>query len=266
MGAKSPLECSVEKLASASCGPLIIWHEHHDKIAGEGRAAGPCGRHPGPAALLAQKQPQEVHPAAAVQLPRPQDLFQDRLPRRRATPRRSPRPHRNPAPGAGPAFHDLTQGRRPAAQAAAGPAFGHRHRRPLPQATRDGATGRPRLDRVPVRPRQFLLRPPPLPRREVLPAHDLPPLRQAGGGRGLLHARHHRRHPAARAAGRYRPLRAAVGERAAARAAVDGPGGRRLRLEPNHRHAREVRGVRSFIPATAGRPTTKPPTGATGDR
>ncbi len=31
--------------------------------------------------------------------------------------------------------------------------------------------------------------------------------------------------------------------------------------EPNHRHAREVRGVRTFIPATAGRPTTKPPTG-----
>jgi hypothetical protein len=31
--------------------------------------------------------------------------------------------------------------------------------------------------------------------------------------------------------------------------------------EPNHRHAREKRGVRSFIPATAGRPTDKPPTG-----
>jgi len=31
--------------------------------------------------------------------------------------------------------------------------------------------------------------------------------------------------------------------------------------EPNHRYAREKRGVRSFIPATAGRPTTKPPTG-----
>ena len=31
--------------------------------------------------------------------------------------------------------------------------------------------------------------------------------------------------------------------------------------EPNHRYAREVCGVRSFIPATAGRPTTKPPTG-----
>ena len=31
--------------------------------------------------------------------------------------------------------------------------------------------------------------------------------------------------------------------------------------EPNHRYARETRGVRSFIPATAGRPTTKPPTG-----
>ena len=31
--------------------------------------------------------------------------------------------------------------------------------------------------------------------------------------------------------------------------------------EPNHRHARERRGVRSFIPATAGRPTIKPPTG-----
>src|SRR5262249_28071416 len=29
--------------------------------------------------------------------------------------------------------------------------------------------------------------------------------------------------------------------------------------EPNHRHAREKRGVRAFIPATAGRPTTKPP-------
>jgi hypothetical protein len=31
--------------------------------------------------------------------------------------------------------------------------------------------------------------------------------------------------------------------------------------EPNHRYARERCGVRSFIPATAGRPTTKPPTG-----
>jgi len=31
--------------------------------------------------------------------------------------------------------------------------------------------------------------------------------------------------------------------------------------EPNHRHARDHHGVRSFIPATAGRPTTKLPTG-----
>jgi Transposase DDE domain len=31
--------------------------------------------------------------------------------------------------------------------------------------------------------------------------------------------------------------------------------------EPNHRHARRRRGVRSVIPATAGRPTSKPPTG-----
>jgi hypothetical protein len=31
--------------------------------------------------------------------------------------------------------------------------------------------------------------------------------------------------------------------------------------EPNHRYARERRGVRSVIPATAGRPTTKLPTG-----
>ena len=31
--------------------------------------------------------------------------------------------------------------------------------------------------------------------------------------------------------------------------------------EPNHRHAREERGVRSFIPATAGRPSVKPPAG-----
>src|SRR5262245_15166070 len=31
--------------------------------------------------------------------------------------------------------------------------------------------------------------------------------------------------------------------------------------EPNHRHAREECGVRSFIPAAIGRPTTKPPTG-----
>jgi hypothetical protein len=31
--------------------------------------------------------------------------------------------------------------------------------------------------------------------------------------------------------------------------------------EPNHKYAREVRGVRSFIPATAGRPTAKMPTG-----
>jgi hypothetical protein len=31
--------------------------------------------------------------------------------------------------------------------------------------------------------------------------------------------------------------------------------------EPNHRYAREERGVRSVIPATLGRPTSKPPTG-----
>jgi hypothetical protein len=31
--------------------------------------------------------------------------------------------------------------------------------------------------------------------------------------------------------------------------------------EPNHRYAREQCGVRSFIPATIGRPTAKPPTG-----
>src|SRR5262249_7459082 len=31
--------------------------------------------------------------------------------------------------------------------------------------------------------------------------------------------------------------------------------------EANHRHARQTRGVRSYIPATAGRPTTKPPSG-----
>jgi hypothetical protein len=31
--------------------------------------------------------------------------------------------------------------------------------------------------------------------------------------------------------------------------------------EPNHRHAREQCGVRSFIPATIGRPTRKPPSG-----
>jgi len=31
--------------------------------------------------------------------------------------------------------------------------------------------------------------------------------------------------------------------------------------EANHRHAREVRGVRSFIPATIGRPSPKPPAG-----
>jgi hypothetical protein len=31
--------------------------------------------------------------------------------------------------------------------------------------------------------------------------------------------------------------------------------------EPNHRHARERRGVRSFMPASHGRPSAKPPTG-----
>jgi hypothetical protein len=31
--------------------------------------------------------------------------------------------------------------------------------------------------------------------------------------------------------------------------------------EPNHQYARDVQGVRSFMPATSGRPTTKPPTG-----
>lgn len=31
--------------------------------------------------------------------------------------------------------------------------------------------------------------------------------------------------------------------------------------EPNHRYARETKGVRSFIPAKIGRPTEKPPTG-----
>jgi hypothetical protein len=31
--------------------------------------------------------------------------------------------------------------------------------------------------------------------------------------------------------------------------------------EPNHEYAREARGVRSFMPATIGRPSPKPPTG-----
>jgi hypothetical protein len=31
--------------------------------------------------------------------------------------------------------------------------------------------------------------------------------------------------------------------------------------EPNHRYARDEQGVRSFMPATIGRPTTKPPSG-----
>jgi hypothetical protein len=34
--------------------------------------------------------------------------------------------------------------------------------------------------------------------------------------------------------------------------------------EANHRPAREERGVRSFIPAALGRPTTKPPQASTG--
>ena len=31
--------------------------------------------------------------------------------------------------------------------------------------------------------------------------------------------------------------------------------------EPNHRYARETHGVKSFMPATLGRPSAKPPTG-----
>jgi hypothetical protein len=57
---------------------------------------------------------------------------------------------------------------------------------------------------------------------------------------------------------RFRPLPGATLEQVRVEAALADAG---FDSEPNRRYAREECGVRSFIPATAGRPTAKPPSG-----
>jgi hypothetical protein len=57
---------------------------------------------------------------------------------------------------------------------------------------------------------------------------------------------------------RFRPLLGATLEQVRVEAALADAG---FDSEPNHRYAREECGVRSFIPATAGRPSAKHPTG-----
>ena len=137
-----------------------------------------------------------------------------------------------------------------------------RHHPPLPRAPPPGPAGRLRLHRPGLRPRQLLLRPPPQRRRKAMADRHLQPLRQAGSWPSTGQP------PDAGGLGRPRPARPIPTascpcwtprlanvriEAALADAGYDS--------EPNHRYAREERGVRSFIPATIGRPTTKLPSG-----
>src|SRR3954453_15365719 len=80
---------------------------------------GPRSPAPGPgvlARLLVALQPQGLHPAPAVRPAGPEDLLQDRLPRRRRLARRLARAARRPRPDQGAALlHPLLR-RRPAAK------------------------------------------------------------------------------------------------------------------------------------------------------
>jgi hypothetical protein len=83
---------------------LLILCEYLKQIPVARRPRSPGRRRRGAAALRAQVQSQEVHPAAVIRLPGPQDVPQDRLPpadgasgRPRRTPRR-PRPGGRAAP------------------------------------------------------------------------------------------------------------------------------------------------------------------------
>src|SRR6516162_3480659 len=87
-----------------------------DQIAAGRDPRGPAPRPGGPARLLLEVLPQGLYPAPALRLPGPEDLLQDRLPRRRRPARRLPRAARRPRPGRGPALlHPLLR-RRPAAK------------------------------------------------------------------------------------------------------------------------------------------------------
>src|SRR3954466_951201 len=75
-----------------------------DQIAAGGGPGGPAPRGRGPARLLVQVLPQGLHPAPAVRPAGPEDLLQDRLPRRRRAAGRLLRAARRPPPGQGPAL------------------------------------------------------------------------------------------------------------------------------------------------------------------
>ena len=202
-------------------------------------------------------QPPEVHPAPALRLPGPQDLPQDRLPRPGRPPGRPLGPPRRSS--AWPPSPTSPPSRRPAAGSWPRP----------PPAACSAATVRRFLSRrrrvrrvaldstgLDVRARQPVLRPPPERGRKGLADRGLQPVRQAGGGVRLRHPPARRRPwsaagrgwtptgscpcwtPPWRTSGRGRPWPT--------------PGTTR---RPTTVHAREARGVKSFIPATIGRPT-----------
>src|SRR6516165_4689167 len=91
-------------------------HTNHDQVAACRGAAGTAPGPGEPARLLLEVLPQGLYPAPALRLPGPEDLLQDRLPRRRRPARRLPRAARRPRPARGPALlHPLLR-RRPAAK------------------------------------------------------------------------------------------------------------------------------------------------------
>src|SRR6516162_5708920 len=75
-----------------------------DQIAAGGGPRGPAPGAGGAARLLIQVLAPGLHPAPAVRPAGPEDLLQDRLPRRRRLPRRLPRAPRGPGPGRRPAL------------------------------------------------------------------------------------------------------------------------------------------------------------------
>jgi hypothetical protein len=236
--------CFVEKLVNPRCLSVhLTMHEHPQQVSAACRPHRLGGCYQGAAALCPQVQPQAVHPAATVRLSGPEDLLQDRL----------SRPYH--------AFTTLQKASRRLLR--------------LPRARRLlAATIRRHLQRR---------------RRVRRAAFDSTGL--DCGHRSFYYVR--RRNATSKrwqrvAYSRYAKLELAVDTvNHVVLAAVAGRGPRpdtdrfvpllkatlgQVRLdaaladagydsEPNHQYARDVQGVRSFMPATSGRPTTKPPTG-----
>src|SRR5262245_24634381 len=92
----------------------MIRHDYFTTDVQVAAGGGPGGPAPGPrssARLLVQVFPQGLHPAPAVRPAGPEDLLQDRLPRRGATAEGLRRAARRPRPGRRPALlHPLLRG------------------------------------------------------------------------------------------------------------------------------------------------------------